>query len=244
MLPIYIGYDPRETIAYHVLAHSILSRATIPVAITPLRKPVLRSRGLYWRKDSDLESTDFSLTRFLVPALNGYTGLAVFMDCDMLCRVDIARLFDDVSASLDPWSIACVPHDYTPKSDTKFLGHTQTPYARKNWSSFMVLNCAHLYEWTLEYVNTARGLDLHQFAGIDDAEILALDPSWNHLVGEYDEDLDASIFHYTLGGPWFPDTPDTAETRLWWSDFQQCLHPLVDGADADLRIQVSPGSPV
>ena len=28
---IFIGYDPNETVAYHVLAHSILRRASMPV---------------------------------------------------------------------------------------------------------------------------------------------------------------------------------------------------------------------
>ena len=27
---VFIGYDPNETVAYHVLAHSILRRASIP----------------------------------------------------------------------------------------------------------------------------------------------------------------------------------------------------------------------
>ena len=35
-LKIYIGYDSREKIAFHVLSHSILSNSTIPVTITPI----------------------------------------------------------------------------------------------------------------------------------------------------------------------------------------------------------------
>ncbi|MBM3523692.1 MAG: glycosyltransferase, partial [Alphaproteobacteria bacterium] len=36
MIRAFIGFDPRETVAYHVFAHSILARATEPVSITPL----------------------------------------------------------------------------------------------------------------------------------------------------------------------------------------------------------------
>ena len=39
-------------------------------------------------------STDFSFTRFLVPHLNMYQGIALFMDSDMYLRTDITELFD------------------------------------------------------------------------------------------------------------------------------------------------------
>ena len=35
-LKIFIGYDSREKIAFHVLSHSIITKATIPVSITPI----------------------------------------------------------------------------------------------------------------------------------------------------------------------------------------------------------------
>ena len=37
MIHVFIGYDPRETVAYSVLAHSIQARASQPVSISPLR---------------------------------------------------------------------------------------------------------------------------------------------------------------------------------------------------------------
>lgn len=33
---IFIGYDPREKIAFHVLSQSILENSSIPVTITPI----------------------------------------------------------------------------------------------------------------------------------------------------------------------------------------------------------------
>ena len=35
MIPVFIGYDPREAVAYGVLAHSIQARASQPVSVTP-----------------------------------------------------------------------------------------------------------------------------------------------------------------------------------------------------------------
>lgn len=86
ILRVFIGIDARQPIAYHVLAHSILRRASKPVAITPLiieTLPIDRM-GL----------TQFTYTRYLVPWLCNYEGRAVFMDADMLCLGDIAELFD------------------------------------------------------------------------------------------------------------------------------------------------------
>ena len=44
-LQVYIGYDPLETCAYHVLAQSIIEHATQPVQIVAvaLAIPILRS---------------------------------------------------------------------------------------------------------------------------------------------------------------------------------------------------------
>ena len=88
MFQIYIGYDPKEAVAYHTLAHSILRRSSVPVSIAPVMQSQLK--GLYARARGATESTEFSLTRFLVPALSQYRGWSLFMDCDMLCRADIA----------------------------------------------------------------------------------------------------------------------------------------------------------
>ena len=36
MINIFIGYDPREAVAYHVCANSFLRHASVPLAFTPL----------------------------------------------------------------------------------------------------------------------------------------------------------------------------------------------------------------
>lgn len=216
LLRIFIGYDSKEPLAYAVLAHSILSRATIPIAIIPItRQSVAR---IYTRARGPTETTEFSMTRFLVPFLSGYEGYSVFLDCDMLCRVDILELWAEVLMQPDK-AVLCCQHDYTPSSAVKFLNQPQTVYPRKNWSSFMVFDNARCQALTPDYVNTASGLDLHRFAWLDPPDAIGgLPLTWNWLVWEYPKNDDAKILHFTLGGPWFPETAQTDHADLWQAE--------------------------
>jgi hypothetical protein len=56
MINIAIGYDPSETVAFWVLAHSIMKRASVPVNIVPLNIEYLPLT----REPHPLQSTDFS----------------------------------------------------------------------------------------------------------------------------------------------------------------------------------------
>ena len=172
---------------------------------------------MFTRERGPLESTDFSISRFLVPWLSGYEGVSIFMDCDMLCLDDIVPLVDVDTA------VSVVQHDYTPKDATKFLGQPQTAYPRKNWSSLMVFDNARCTALMPEYVNTASGLDLHRFVWLDDGRIGALDPAWNHLVGEYPHRGDAKLVHYTNGGPWFKATENCDYAAEWRAELQHML---------------------
>ena len=215
---IFIGYDPRESVSYYVLAHSIMRRSSIPVSITPLSRVNLQE--VYRRPRTDLESTDFSMTRFLVPALCNFKGWALFMDCDMLCRTDVAEIA--ALCNLTNWykSVFVCQHDYTPKEDTKFLGAQQTKYRRKNWSSVMLFNNERCKKLTPEYVDSASGLDLHQFNWTTDDQIGSLPLEYNWLVGQYDYSQDAKIIHYTLGGPYFSEYQKCDYSDDWWNEYK------------------------
>ncbi len=215
MFRVYIGYDPNETVAYHTLAHSILRRASIPVSIAPLMRSQLN--GLYWRERGPTESTEFSLTRFLVPALSGYSGWSMFIDCDMLCRADVAELAACTQGASDKAVLVC-QHDYVPKTARKFLDQIQTRYPRKNWSSVVLFNNAACTALTPAYVNSASGLELHRFAWLDDALIGSIPLEWNWLVGEYPYNADAKIVHYTLGGPYFDEYRDCDYAAEWFEE--------------------------
>jgi hypothetical protein len=220
VLSIFIGYDSREDDAFRTLEHSIRKRSSVPVSISPIKLREVQDRGLYTRGRGPTESTEFSLTRFLVPALCDYKGWSLFMDCDMLCRADIAGLEAEIAAQADKAVLVC-KHDYTPSPARKFLNQVQTIYARKNWSSVMVMNNARCRALTPEYVNTASGLDLHRLNWLaHEDEIGSLQLEWNWLVTEYSYNADAKIAHFTRGGPWFSEYRDCDYANEWFQEFE------------------------
>lgn len=216
-LRIFIGWDSREDIAYQVCKRSLEQHASIPLEIVPIKQWDLRERGLYWRPADPLSSTEFSFTRFLTPYLAGYEGWAVFVDCDFLFRKDIAGLLD----YRDPTkALYCVQHDYQPKESTKMDGQVQTQYPRKNWSSFMLINCGHeqVRTMTPDIVNTESGLHLHRFNWLTDEMIGSLPVTWNYLEGWHSaaECEDPIAVHFTRGGPWFEQW-NAVEFAAEWS---------------------------
>lgn len=89
LIRIFIGFDSKEIVAYHVLCQSIVEHSSAPVAFSPI---VLNNLGgLFTRERNPLQSTEFSFSRFLVPYLSNYEGWSIFMDCDMLARADIVN---------------------------------------------------------------------------------------------------------------------------------------------------------
>jgi lipopolysaccharide biosynthesis glycosyltransferase len=204
-IPIFIGFDHRERAATNVLIDSLYQHSSQPLALTPIVSEQLA--GVFHRERDPKQSTAFSFTRFLVPWLMGYQGWAIFMDCDMLCRGDIAELW---ALRDDRYALQCVQHAHVPNETEKFLGEVQSAYAKKNWSSLMLLNCARCTALTPDYVNTASGLQLHRFQWLaGEEDIGALPDRWNHLVDVQPppEAIAAeggpALLHWTLGGPWF-----------------------------------------
>jgi len=223
-MKVFVGYDPREDIAYQVCKHSILTRQ--PNAnVRPLVQKELRDAGWYTRPVDKLASTEFTFTRFLVPELANFEGWAVFMDCDMILTTDIKELFDQAD---DKYAVMCVQHDYTPKEGMKMDGQKQTVYPRKNWSSVVLFNCAHPSNarLTQDMVNDPElnGAYFHRFSWLKDEEIGELDHTWNYLVGVYDDIETPKLIHYTEGGPWFENYRDCEFNELWKKELQDMMN--------------------
>ncbi len=219
MIRVFIGYDAREAVAFGVLSHSIHARASLPVAITPVKLEELK--GVYTRSRDPLASTDFSFSRFLTPYLCGFQGWAIFMDCDMLVLDDIARLW---ALRDERYAVQCVKHVHVPREETKFLGATQTKYQKKNWTSVMLMNCARCTALTPEFVNRASGLELHQFKWLEGDHLIGEIPrGWNHLVGYDAPDPKASLVHYTIGGPYFDEYRDCEYSAEWFREREAML---------------------
>lgn len=222
MQKVFIGYDPRQPVSYNVLQHSIVIRTEYPVAITPLvleTLPITR-KGL----------TPFTWSRFLVPYLCDFQGLAIFMDADMLVQADIKELFDIVTGLRD--MNGQIPAVSVAKNKARF-----------EWASVMVFNCEHPDNRVLtpDFIQTTdKGL--HGIAWTD--SIGGLPDDWNHLVG-YDElrqirvpsnvttegepvqstvlshgKSHAKLIHFTQGVPAWPITADSEYSEQWDLDKQ------------------------
>ena len=226
-MKVFVGYDPREDIAYQVCKHSIVSRNK-DVEVRPLIQKDLREQGYYDRPIDKLASTEFTFTRFLVPELSNFNGWALFMDCDMILQTDIAELFAQAD---DKYAVMCVKHDYAPKEGVKMDGKAQTVYPRKNWSSVMLFNCGHPSNQNLnvELINDPEitGKYLHRLSWLKDEEIGELKPEWNWLAGWYKEPDDGKpkLIHYTEGGPWF----ENYRTCEYHKEWKKELYDMMEG---------------
>ena len=201
MLPIYVGYDPREACVYHTFCQSVIENAKEPVSFIPLHQQHLD--GFDGQQDG---TNGFIFSRYLVPYLNGFYGAAIFCDGDMIVNTDINELID----LMDPmYAVQVVKHDYKTKYPRKYIGspieNDNVDYPRKNWSSVMIFNCGHPSNSILtpEFVAEAGGSFLHRFEWLNDTEIGELPLEWNWLEGEYPHNPDAKLIHHTLGSPGF-----------------------------------------
>ena len=210
---IFIGYDPREKIAFHVLSQSIIENSSIPVSITPIYLKNLRK--FYRRKKRIKDSTEFSISRFLAPYLSNYEGYSLFVDCDFIIREDVAKLLK-IAKSNSKKVLWCVKHNYVPKNKIKFLNEKQLLYSKKNWSSFVVYNNRKCKILTPQFIEKANGLYLHQFRWTKDSLIGALPRQWNVLVGEQKIPKDFKSLHFTVGGPYFKKYKKSAGSNFWF----------------------------
>lgn len=223
---IFIGWDSREDIAYQVSKYSAIRRSN-NVEVIPLKQKQLRDSGLYWRNQDALAATEFTFTRFLIPELMNFQGWALFMDCDIIFQESPDELF---KLADDRYAVMCAKHDYTPAEGVKMDGQVQTIYPRKNWSSVMLINCAHPSNRfvTKEFVNNPNtsGADVHRFTWLDDSEIGEISHEWNWLVGWYKqpEDGEPRALHYTEGGPWFSNYRFCDYHTEWKSELSDMMN--------------------
>lgn len=215
MITIFIGYDAKETIAYHVCVNSIIRQSTQPLNIVPLALNLLSD---YKETHTDA-SNQFAYTRFLIPYLMDYKGYAIFIDGDMVLQEDITNLYKLFDSN---YAVQVVKHDYKTKRSTKYLGAKNEDYPRKNWSSVVIWNCAHPKNkmLTTDFVQTASGSQLHRFTWLDDADIGTLPVEWNWLADEYGENPNAKLIHYTLGTPCFEEFANTPMSELWHTELK------------------------
>ena len=208
---LFVGFDPREAVAYHVFCSSIIHNTSVPVQITPLVLSQLQE----FNEMHDDRSNDFVYSRFLTPYLTNFKGWAIFADGDMICQGDLKELID----MADPLkAVMVVKHDYQTKATQKYLGNINENYPRKNWSSVILWNCDHPKHKILtpDFVSKQTGKFLHRFSWLDDQDIGELPLEWNWLASEYKVNREAKLIHYTLGTPCFKDYKNSDMADIWY----------------------------
>lgn len=219
---VFIGYDQREAIAYHVCCQSILSRARAPVAFYPLALNLFSSDYLETHTDG---SNAFIYSRFLIPWLCNFQGRAIYIDSDVLVRGDIWELWDKSPQMFVGASV--VKHDYQTKHPTKYLGARNDDYPRKNWSSVIVWNCNYFPNRVLspEFVAKQAGSYLHRFSWLKDNQIGDLPVEWNKLVSEQELSDEDRLRHFTIGTPCFEGYEKQEGAGEWFNELDAAMAP-------------------
>ena len=216
-LNVYVGYDSSnigQELAYSVCERSLKAHSN-NINVLPIKLDDLKRSGMYYRDEDTKQSTEFTYSRFLVPALNNYKDLAVFCDSDFVWMNDITSIIDYIDDTL---SISCVPHEYTEcPTKTKMDGKVQEWYPKKNWSSLIVFNCEHedCKSLTIDHVNTETAKYLHRFEWTSDENIGNIPIDYNYLVGYYNHVKSPEAYHFTDGGPWHRDYADCEHSEVW-----------------------------
>jgi lipopolysaccharide biosynthesis glycosyltransferase len=213
---IVIGFDQRESVAFHTFVQSIIEKASIPVSIIPLAINSLKD----YKETHDDKSNDFIYSRFLTPYLNNFEGWAIFFDGDMICQADIKELWD---LRDEKKALLVAKHNYKTKAKKKYLGNINEDYPRKNWSSVILWNCSHPKHKILtpKFIANQTGKYLHRFSWLNDIDIGELPKTWNWLAIEYPKNIEAKLIHYTLGTPCFRDYSTTDLAEIWQDTYKR-----------------------
>lgn len=223
MVKVFVGFEHREAVGLHVLMQSVLDYCDEPVEVIPLGSLIAQRDG----------SNAFTYSRFLIPYLCDFKGHAIFLECDMLLRDSIMKLW----RNRDTWSaVQVVQHDYKTKYPRKYIGTDlecdNRDYPRKNWSSVAIWNCAHMAhrKLTPEYVRAQTGSFLHRFGWVDDNRVDPLPPEWNLLVGEQPYNPEAKLAHFTLGIPAFTHYRDCDYADEWRKTYARAQRGMQEHA--------------
>lgn len=178
---VYVGSMEAQMLPVKVLEYSIRKHASMNVEVLPLH---LSGIDVPTPKDSkNYPRTPFSFQRFLIPALAGYRGKAIYIDSDMLVLKDIRNL----------WSLAFNEADLL--SAWQLENSTRSPQF-----SVMLLNCASL-KWNIRSIieeldkgNLSYEELMYKMSVAKNIRT-AIDPVWNSLE-QYEEGVTALV-HYT-----------------------------------------------
>jgi hypothetical protein len=204
---VFVGATEAEMLPVKILEYSIRKRASMSVEICPLHRSEM---AIPIPKDpKNQPRTPFSFQRFLIPALTGYTGRAIYLDSDM-------QVFKDIRAL---WTI--------PLNGADLLTvHASRASGRRPQFSVMVLNCKTL-DWDIGGI--VRSLDegrisyeqlVYEMSFVKNIRA-DIAPEWNAL--EHFSSRDTAILHFTdmSTQPWI--SKENPLGYLWVGDLIEAI---------------------
>jgi hypothetical protein len=178
---IYVGSLEEQMLAVKVLEYSIRKHASMSVKLLPLHHAPLQTPMPADARNAP--RTPFSFQRFLIPALAGHRGRAIYLDSDMQLFADIRQLWVTSFAGADLLA-ASKPNDS----------------GRRPQFSVMLLDCESLGWDIAEIVNQLDRGDLTYEQLMFEMKVAKniradLDSHWNSL--EHFEPNRTALLHYT-----------------------------------------------
>jgi hypothetical protein len=178
---VYVGATEVEMLPVKVLEYSIRKHASMSVEVIPLHQSGLEIP--LPRDAKNQPRSPFSFQRFLIPALTGYRGRAIYLDSDMLVFKDIRAL----------WTLPFVGAELLVVCEPDNSG-------RRPQFSVVVLNCDNL-RWDIREI--VQDLDQGQ---LNYEELMYemtiaknvrpdIDPAWNML--ERFCERETALLHFT-----------------------------------------------
>ena len=207
---VFIGSSPKNRVEERVFIHSLLKSTTGPldVQVIDAGQSVIRSFANGSTAPFPLAAhgkvhhhTTFSLARFMIPYLCGYTGRALYCDSDQVALADIGELW---RCDLEGHAIAAVPSSNVVGSARRYPDDSYL-------TSVMVLDCSRLRR--IEIGGILQDLERGDYSYSElmylkkvarsrfDLSIKALPNEWNHL-DIWQED--SKLVHFTTVAtqPW------------------------------------------
>lgn len=215
-LRIFVGAAPSETLAAKVLEHTIRANTRRRVEFSAMEGPQPIPR----RKENR-PRTAFSYKRFMIPALAGRRGRALYMDSDMQVFADVAEVF---ALPFDGAKVLCTRPESASEGSTELLSKSHVGRGM----AFMLLDCERL-DWDVERI--VADLDDGKYAYQDLMQRICILPEdevvdripaeWNSLE-RYEPSRTKNV-HYTVikTQPWRNDTNPLRE--VWERAYRETV---------------------
>lgn len=206
---VYVNYDENNLTPYQVCEFSIKKQHpdwdVLPLCRQDLRKKKIFTRSLH-------EDNEPDLTRFCVPYLTNYKGLALYCDSSLLINDSLQPILDCFD---DRFAMACVKHYFETNKRWKQDKHVR--------SSLILWNCKHTAnrQLTPQVINSADPDFLHELKWLTKYDVMGLPKTYNYLVGQYPNDAQPKVLNFMYGSPSTRGFENCDYANWWWSAFHE-----------------------